>query len=249
MLVRSDSYFSALAAPTMLLNHGFAQPLQQPLRTLLLATLISALPLAASANPPMVPQHDAQTAFGGALPARDAALLDAGLASHIERQQLLNSQHLAGSQLRTLDFFNKTFTVLRGGKRTVFDAELLGTWWPESKRWAWEAVERVPDLKDPKRKSFATGSALTRLYGREHGIDILQADTAQLASEEAAWYLCAITVQLNQASGVLVSISSELVAGGAEGQKAVVKRYYLLSHPKVTDAPTGGTSKAQSPAR
>ena len=27
----------------------------------------SALPLAASANPPMVPQHDAQTAFGGAL--------------------------------------------------------------------------------------------------------------------------------------------------------------------------------------
>ena len=89
----------------MLLNHGFAQPLQQPLRTLLLATLISALPLAASANPPMVPQHDAQTAFGGALPARDAALLDASLASHIERQQLLNSQHLAGSQLRTLDFF------------------------------------------------------------------------------------------------------------------------------------------------
>ena len=89
----------------MLLNHGFAQPLQQPLRALLLATLISALPLAASANPPMVPQHDAQTAFGGALPARDAALLDASIASHIERQQLLNSQHLAGSQLRTLDFF------------------------------------------------------------------------------------------------------------------------------------------------
>ena len=108
----------------MLLNHGFAQPLQQPLRALLLATLNSALPLAASANPPMVPQHDAQTAFGGALPARDAALLDASLASHIERQQLLNSQHLAGSQLRTLDYFNKTFTVLRGGKRTVFDAEL-----------------------------------------------------------------------------------------------------------------------------
>ena len=50
------------------------------------------------------------------------------------------------------------------------------------------------------------------------------------------------------ASGVLVSISSELVAGGSEGQKAVVKRYYLLSHPKVTDAPTGG-SKTQSPAR
>lgn len=149
----------------MLLNHGFAQTLRQPLYSLLLATLIGALPLSASANPPMVPQRDAQTAFGGALPARDAALLDASLASHIERQQLLNSQHLAGSQLRTLDFFNKTFTVLRGGKRTVFDAELLGTWWPESRRWAWEAVERVPDLKDPKRKSFATGSALTRLQG------------------------------------------------------------------------------------
>ena len=89
----------------MLLNHGFAQPLQQPLYALLLATLISALPLAASANPPTVTQHDAQTAFGGALPARDAALLDASLTSHIERQQLLNSQHLAGSQLRTLDFF------------------------------------------------------------------------------------------------------------------------------------------------
>jgi len=217
----------------MLLNHGFAQPLLQPLRTLLLATLLSTLPLAASANPPMVPQHDAQTAFGGALPARDAALLDASIASHIERQQLLNSQHLAGSQLRTLDFFNKTFTVLRGGKRTVFDAELLGTWWPESKRWAWEAVERVPDLKDPKRQSFATGSALTRL----------------LASEEAAWYLCALTAQLNQASGVLVSISNELVAEGPEGKKAVVKRYYLLSHPKITEAPTGGTSKAPVPVR
>ena len=127
----------------MLLNHGFAQTLRQPLYALLLATLIGALPLSASANPPMVPQRDAQTAFGGALPARDAALLDASLASHIERQQLLNSQHLAGSQLRTLDFFHKTFTVLRGGKRTVFDAELLGTWWPESKRWAWEAVEPV----------------------------------------------------------------------------------------------------------
>ena len=48
---------------------------------------------------------------------------------------------------------------------------------------------------------------------------------------------------------MLVSISSELVAGGSEGQKTVVKRYYLLSHPKVTDAPTGVTSKTQSPAR
>ncbi|MCT6719947.1 hypothetical protein [Acidovorax sp. K2F] len=66
----------------MLLNHGFAQTLRQPLYALLLTTLIGALPLAASANPPMVPQRDAQTAFGGALPARDAALLDASLASH-----------------------------------------------------------------------------------------------------------------------------------------------------------------------
>ncbi|MCT6719948.1 hypothetical protein N4G42_16185 [Acidovorax sp. K2F] len=139
--------------------------------------------------------------------------------------------------------------MLRGGKRTVFDAELLGTWWPESRRWAWEAVERVPDLKDPKRQSFATGSALTRLYGREHGIDILQTDTAQLASEEAVWYLCAFAAQLNQATGVLVSIGSELVAEGQEGQKAVVKRYYLLSHPKVAEATPIGNGKAKAPAR
>lgn len=237
----------------MLLDHWFARPRRHPLRALLLATLIGTLlPMAASANPPMVPQRDAQTAFGGKLPARDAALLDAALPSHIERQRLLHSEHLAGSSLRTLDFFAKTFSVLRGGRRTVFDAELLGTWWPESRRWEWAAVERTwndPDLKDPKRKSFAAGSAQTRLYGREHGIDILQVDTAQLASEEAAWYLCAFAAQLNQATGVLVGISSELVAGGKEGQKAVVKRYYLLSHPKVTEAPVGDTGKPKTPAR
>ena len=237
----------------MLLDHWFAQPLRHIPRALLLATLIGTLPLSASANPPMVPQRDAQTAFGGTLPARDAALLDASLTSHIERQRPLNSQHRAGSSSRTLDFFAKTFTVIRGGKRTVFDAELLGTWWPEDRRWEWTAVERTwndPDLKDPKRKSFATGSAQTRLYGREHGIDILQADTAQLASEEAAWYLCAFAAQLHQATGVLVGISREQVAGGKDGQTAVVKRYYLLSHPKVAEAPAAGdTGKAKAPAR
>lgn len=230
----------------------FAPPLRQHLLALLLATLIGAQPLAASANPPMVPQRDARTAFGGLLPARDAAVLDASLAPHIERQRLLNSQYLSGSTSRTLDFFAKTFTVVRGGKRTVFDAELLGTWWPDDRRWEWTAVERTwndPDLKDPKRKSFATGSAQTRLYGREHGIDILQTDTAQLASEEAAWYLCALAAQLNQANGVLVAINRELVAGGTEGQRAVVKRYYLLSHPKTTEAPAGGADKAKTPAR
>ncbi|KRB41448.1 MULTISPECIES: DUF6882 domain-containing protein [unclassified Acidovorax] len=210
----------------MFLDHRFVQFIRPRLCALLVTALIGTLPLAASANPPMVPQRDAQAAFGGRLPARDAALLDASLASHIERQQLLNSRHLSGSTLRTLDFFAKTFTVVRGGQRTVFDAELLGTWWPEDRRWEWTAVERTwndPDLKDPKRKSFATGSAQTRLYGREHGIDILQADTAQLASE--------------------------LVAGGPEGQKAVVKRYYLLSHPKVTAASASDSGKAKTPAR
>lgn len=113
-----------------------------------------------------------------------------------------------------------------------------------------EAVERVPDLKDPKRQSFATGSALTRLYGREHGIDILQTDTAQLASEEAAWYLCALT-KCNSTRKQWRAGEHQQRAGrrGLRRAKAVVKRYYLLSHPKVTDAPTGGTSKAQSPAR
>lgn len=221
-------------------------PLRLHLPALLLMGLLGVWSTAASANPPMVPQRDAQAAFGGQLPARDAAVLDASLASHIERQRLLDSQYLSGSTSRTLDFFAKTLTVVRGSQRTAFDAELLGTWWPDDRRWEWTAVERTwndPDLKDPKRKSFATGSAQTRLYGREHGIDILQADTAQLASEEAAWYLCALAAQLNQASGVLVAINRELVAGGKEEQRAVVKRYYLLSHPKTT-GPTANAASA-----
>ena len=46
-----------------------------------------------------------------------------------------------------------------------------------------------------------------------------------------------------------MSIGSELVAGGQEGQKAVVKRYYLLSHPKVAEATPSGNGKAKASAR
>lgn len=77
---------------------------------------------------------------------------------------------------------------------------LLGTWWPEDWHREWTAVARnwnARNLKAPKRKSFATGSAQTRLYRREHGIDIPQADTAAWASEEAAWYPYAFAAQLH----------------------------------------------------
>lgn len=45
-----------------------------------------------------------------------------------------------------------------------------------------------------------------------------------------------------------VGISRELVAGGKEGQTAVVKRYHLLSHLKVTKAPASDAGEAKAPA-
>lgn len=225
--------------------HLFAPPLRC-LHAFLLAALLGTLTPAARANPPMVPQQDAITAFDGQIPLGTAAVLNASLAAHIERQQLLDRQYLKGSQSRTLKFFEKTLTVVRGGHSTVFDAQLLGTYTPGDLRWEWSAVERTrndPDLKAPQRKSFATGSAQTRLYGREHGIAILQADTTTLASEEAAWYPCAFAAQLTNASGVLVAIAREGVAGGEPGQEAVVKRYCLLSHPKTGAAATNAAHR------
>ena len=187
------------------------------------------------ANPPMIPRQAALQAFGGQIPAETAALLDASLPAHVERQRRLDADFLAGSSLRTIDHFARTLTVVRAGKTTVFDLEMLGAYVPAVRRWEWSSVERTwtdPDLKDPRQKSFVTGSAPTRLYGREHGIALFQADATTVATEEAVWYLCAFAAQLTDNRGLLVTVGSAFVDGVASGQKTVVKRYYLLTHPR-----------------
>ncbi len=208
---------------------------------LLLVAVLSSLAVAAWANPPMVPKQDAQRAFGGKLPKGVAELLDASIPAHIARQRQLDSQYLSGSTLRKIDYFDKTLTVVRGGKTTVLDAELLGSYTPGDGRWEWGLVQREfndPDLKDAKRKSFATGSALTRLYGREHGIDVLREDATNVPTEDAVWYLCALAAKISDATGVLVTVGRTTPAEGqAEGP--LVKRYYLLSHPREQQKKSG----------
>lgn len=200
----------------------------------MMTAVLASLAIAAWANPPMVPKLEAQRAFGGTLPKEVAELLGASIPSHTQRQRQLDSQYLAGSTLRRIDYFDKTLTVVRGGKTTVLDAELLGSYTPGDGRWEWGIVQREfndPDLKDAKRKSFATGSALTRLYGREHGIDVLREDTVSVPTEDAVWYLCAMAAKISDATGVLVTVGRTAPAEG-QTEGPLVKRYYLLSHPR-----------------
>lgn len=213
----------------MIKNHHI-----RTLAQILVAAVLTSLAVTAWSNPPMVPKQGAQRAFGGKLPKDVAELLGASIPAHIERQRQLDSRYLAGSTLRKIDYFDKTLTVVRGGKTTVMDAELLGSYTPGDSRWEWAIVQREfndPDLKDAKRKSFAAGSALIRLYGREHGIDVLREDATSVPTEDAVWYLCAMAAKISDATGVLVTVGRTTPAEGqAEGP--LVKRYYLLSRPR-----------------
>lgn len=203
---------------------------------LVFAALACAAPTSALANPPMVPKLSAAAAFGNGLPSATARLLEDGIPAHVERQAQLDRQYLAGSTSRKLDFFAKTFTVVRAGKTTVFDVELLGTYIPSESQWEWSTVQREsndPDFRDRNRVSFVTGSALTRLYGRENGIAVLSEPSFTIPTEDAAWYLCAFGANINQATGVLVAVARELPPHGTKEQdRRVVKRYWLLARPR-----------------
>jgi hypothetical protein len=205
--------------------------------SLLFAIVLGAVPSLALANPPMIPKVRAAVAFGSGLPPHAARLLEDSIPAHVERQDQLNRQYLAGSTSRKIDFFDKTLTVVRAGRTVVFDADLLGAYVPSEGRWEWSTVQREsndPDLRDRNRVSFVTGSALTRLYGRENGIAVLSEPSFAIPTEDAAWYLSAFAAQMNKATGVLVTIAREAPPNGTPGKDdRVIKRYWLLSRPKV----------------
>jgi hypothetical protein len=211
-------------------------PIASRIPALLLAALTCTAPAGALANPPMVPKVSAAVAFGSNLPHNAAKLLEGSIPAHIERQAQLDRQYLAGSTSRKIDFFDKTFTVVRAGRTVVFDADLLGAYIPSEGRWEWSTVQREsndPDLRDRNRVSFVTGSALTRLYGRENGIAVLSEPSFAIPTEDAAWYLSAFAAQMNKAAGVLVTIAREAPPHGTPGKDdRVIKRYWLLSRPK-----------------
>lgn len=208
-----------------------------PLTTVILAALICIAPAGALANPPMVPKVSAAAAFGSGLSQATARLLEDSIPAHVERQAVLDRLYLAGSTSRKIDFFDKTLTVVRSGRTVIFDADLLGAYIPSEGRWEWSTVQREsndPDLRDRNRVSFVTGSALTRLYGRENGMAVLSDPSTAIPTEDAAWYLSAFAAQINQATGVLVSIAREAPPNGTPGRDdRVIKRYWLLSRPKV----------------
>lgn len=212
-------------------------PLHNPFATRLLAAMLCIAPPVALANPPMVPKVSAAVAFGSGLPPNAARLLEASIPAHVERQNELNQLYLAGSTSRKIDFFDKTLTVVRAGRTVVFDADLVGAYVPSEGRWEWSTVQREsndPDLRDRNRVSFVTGSALTRLYGRENGIAVLSEPSFAIPTEDAAWYLSAFAAQINKASGVLVTIAREAPPNGTPGKDdRVIKRYWLLARPKV----------------
>lgn len=207
-------------------------------KTCLLLALILALlaPGQAAANPEMLPQRTAREVFGPGQPVGVTDDMDEAMAVFTVKQAQLNHRYLQGSLSRRVDFFAKTLTVTHADRVVVFDADHLGTYTVPDQRWTWAVVNRQwndPDLKDKRRMSFATGAALTRQYGRDHGIALLSTDTLELPEESAAWYLCALATDITDATGVLVLKRKmepwETTAGPPNTRS---QSYFLLSHPK-----------------
>lgn len=204
---------------------------------LLLLALTSALvPGQAAANPEMVPQRTAREVFGPGQPVGVTDDMDEAMTVFTVKQAQLNKRYLQGSLSRRVDFFAKTLTVTHADRVVVFDADHLGTYTVPDRRWIWAVVNRQwndSDLKDKRRMSFATGAALTRQYGRDHGIALLSTDTLELPEESAAWYLCALATDITDATGVLVLKRKmepwETTAGPPNTRS---QSYFLLSHPK-----------------
>ena len=72
--------------------------------------------------------------------------------------------------------------------------------------------------------------ASRRMCG-EQGIDVPREDSTSVPTEDVVWYLCALSAKISDATGVLVTVGRTTPAQGqAEGP--LVKRYYLLSHPR-----------------
>lgn len=207
-----------------------------PTCLLCLALTLTLAPGQAAANPEMVPQRTAREVFGPGQPVGVTDDMDEAMAAFTVKQAQLNKRYLQGSLSCRVDFFAKTLTVRHADRVVVFDADHLGAYTLPDQRWTWAVVNRQwndPDLKDKRRMSFATGAALTRQHGRDHGIALLTTDPLVLPEESAAWYLCALATDITDATGVLVLKRKmepwETTAGPPNTHN---QSYFLQSHPK-----------------